>query len=447
MAERQVREEHMKKQLGRLHKIPHRVKEYVWTAMVFLLILLLMAIPDLIYYYCPKWWRPGVWPVGTFCTFVRQKGFSYTGALRSLKNNFGILVTAISVIITMSVNNLNRSENKFFGFTRSEFVFSKRQSLYRYGRRMILFAPLAMIVAVNLNFSILGYGILMLCYLFIVIAYFLFESSFSRDKDLDCIVRRLYEAVSQNVQDQEDITDYRMMLNLMSLWNEKEKYWEGVNFLFRGLCDQAREDAIERRYILCYCFYETMYLRNNDAECDRAVYALKEYIQRGDRRGWTQEDYLVLWGMLHCLLTEGDRDNILCFIAWYVDFPNRSRRLGRKYSQEDTCEDNSGHNCRIDSQTVRMQTGILLVELELYFSRHTELETKYSSIWNRLFQIWNEGKYILDESNKVFRMKYLEINKAYDLGWGETDKLLQNLCSDYQYNTTKSMTTYYLKYR
>lgn len=437
----------MKKQHGRLRKILHRVKEYLWTFAIFLFILLLIAIPDLIYYYCPAWWRPGVKPLGTFCAFARQKGFSYTGVLRSLKNNFGILVTAISVIITMSVNNLNRFENKIFGLTRSEFDFSKRLLLYKYGRRMILFAPLAMIIAVNLNFSILGYGILMLCYLFIIVAYFLFESSFSRDKDLECIVRKLYEGVPQNAQDQEDIADYRMLLNLMSRWNEKEKYWEGVNFLFRNLCDLAREDAIEKRYILCYCFYETMYVRNNEADCDRAVYALKEYIKRGDRRGWMQEDYLVLWGMLHCLLAEGDKDNILHFIKWYMDFPNRSRKLGRNYCQEDQCEDNGGYNCKIDSQTARMQTGILLVEMELYFNRHTEPEKIYYYIWNRLFQIWDEGKHILDESSKSFRMKYLEINEAYDLGSDEIDKLLQNLCSDYQYGTTKSMMAYYLKYK
>lgn len=437
----------MKKQLERMRKAPHRAKEYLCTIAIFLFILLLIAIPDLIYYYCPAWWIPDDKPLGMLCSFARQKGFSYTGALRTLKNNFGILVTATSVIITMSVNNLNRFENKIFGLTRSEFYFSKRLLLYKYGRRMILFTPLTMIFAVNLNFSILGYGILMLCYLFIIIAYFLFESSFSRDKDLECIARKLYEGVPQNAQDQEDITDYRMLLNLMSQWNEKEKYWEGVNFLFRNLCDQAREDAIEKRYILCYCFYEMMYVQNNGADWDRAVYALKEYIKREDRRGWMQEDYLVLWGMLHCLLAEGDRDNVLRFIKWYMDFPNRSRKLGRKYSQEDQCEDNGGYNCKIDSQTMRMQIGVLLVEMELYFRRYTEPEKTYCYIWNRLSQIWDEGKHILDESSEAFRKKYLEINEAFDLRLDEIDKPLQNLCSDYKYDTTKSMMAYYIKYK
>lgn len=437
----------MKRLRRKLREVWDRVKEYVWTVAIFLLILLITAIPDLIYYYRTAWWQPGAKPLGTLCTLASQKGFSYTGALRTLKSNFGILVTAISVIITMSVNNLNRFENKLFGLTRSEFEFSKRLLLYKYGRRMILFAPLAMIIAVNLNFCILGYGILMLCYLFIIVAYFLFESSFSRDKDLECIVRKLYEGVAQNAQDQEDIADYRMLLNLMRQWNEKEKYWEGVNYLFRKLCDQAREDAIEKRYILCYCFYETLYARNNETDCDRAVYALKEYIKRRDRQGWMQEDYLVLWGMLHCLFAEGDRDNILLFIKWYMDFPTRSRKLGRKYSQENQFGDSGGHNCRINSKTRRMQTGILLVEMEMYFHRHMDHDKIYGHVWSKLSQIWDEGKYILDESSKVFREKYLEINEMYDLGLDEIDKRLQNLCSDYQYGTTKSMMAYYLKYK
>lgn len=444
---RRVGEAHMKNLGERRLKIPQRVKEYLWTISMVFLIIFVIAIPDLIYYYCPVWWATDDNPLGVFCSFARRKGFSYTGTLRTLKNNFGILVTAISVIITMSVNNLNRFENKVFGLTRTEFNFSKRILLYKYGRRMILIAPIVMIGAVILNFSILGYGILLLCYLFIIMAYFLFESSFSRDKDLRCIVTKLYKAVPANAQDQEDIADYRMLLNLMSQWNEKEKYWEGVNFLFRELCDQAREDSIEKRYILCQCFYEAMYVRSNETDCGRAVYALKEYMKRQDRQGWTTEDYLVLWGLLHCLLAEDDQDSAIRFIRWYMDFPNRSRKLGRKYSQKDRDEGYCGGNCKIDSQTMRMQTGILLVEMELYFCKYTESTLIHSYIWSRFFQIWDEGKHILSEDHKEFREKYLELNEVFDLGLDEIDKRLQYLCSDYNYGTTKSMVAYYLKYR
>ena len=438
---------HMKKLPGKRRKTPNKLIEYLWTIVIFSIILWVIAIPDRIYYYHPAWWSSGSNPIGAICSFARQRGWSYTGVLRSLKNNFEILVTAMSVIITMSVNNLNRFENKIFGLTRNELDFSKRLPLYRYGRRMVLFAPLVMIIALILNFAILGYLILILCYLFIVIAYFLFESSFSHDKDLKYIGRMMLESVPQNIQDQEDIADYRMLLNRMSQWNGKEKYWEGVNSLFWELCAQAKKEAIEKRYILCCCFYETMYLRNNETDCDSAVYALKEYIKREDRQGWVDEDYLVLWGMLHCLFAEGEPDSVFRFIKWYMDFPVRSRKLERKYNQDKQCEGNGGYRRRIASEIMYKQTGLILVEMELFFHSFLEHEKIHSYIWNKISQIWDVGKCILDEKGKELREKYLEINEAYDLGMDGMDKLVRNLCLDYQNNTTRSMMAYYVKYK
>ena len=79
------------------HKITRKAKEYLLTIIIFILILFFSAIPDYIYYHTDLW-MPGK-QLGSFCTFIREKGFSYTEALRTLNNNFGILVTAISVII------------------------------------------------------------------------------------------------------------------------------------------------------------------------------------------------------------------------------------------------------------------------------------------------------------------------------------------------------------
>lgn len=419
----------------------HKIEEYLWTFLIFLFILAVISIPDLIYYHLRPYWTATTNPLGMLCTFVSKKGFSYTGSLQTLKNNFSILVTAMSVIITMCVNNLNRSEIRIFGLRRSEFDFSKRMLIYKYGRRMVFFAPLVMIVAVNIGFSMLGYGTLMWCYLFIIFSYFFLESSFSRDKDLDCIVRKLRQSVEENAQDQEDIAEYQMLLNMMRQWNDKEHYWKGANYLFWEICDQSRKDDCEKMYILCYCFYEAMYMRKDEANYDRAVYALKEYIKRRDRQGWAENDYLVLWGMLHCLLTYSDRDNVLLFVKWYLDFPARSRKLERRYGQEN----NGASNRRLSSQVIRLQTGVLLIEMELYFNSPNG-ENIDGYILKMLSHIWAEGKYILDDTNRKLCQAYLETNALFDLGTDETDIRLQNLCSDYQYGTTKSMTAYYLKY-
>ena len=428
----------MRRPLEGLHEKILKEK-YLWTLFVFLFILAVMLIPDLIYYYSRSYWSAATNPLGKFCMFARKKGFSYTGSLKALKNNFSILITAMSVIITMCVNNLNRSEIRVFGLKRSEFNFSTKMRIYKHCRRMVFPAPLVMIIAVNLGFSILGYEVLGLCYMFLIFSYVYFESSFSRDEDLVWIVGKLLQSVGEDVQDQEDIAEYRMLLNVMRQWNDKEHYWEGANYLFKEICDTSGKDNSARMYILCCCFYEAMYVQDNKTYGDRAVYTLKEYIKLRDRRGWTENDYLVLWGMMHSLFTGCGQDAVLSFIKWYLDFPARSRKLAQRYHQKD----GAMYNRRIAPQVVCMQTGILLIEMELYFN-YTDYVDGY--ILHMLSQIWDEGKAVLDEENRNLRQTYLEINALYDRITDDVDLRLKNLCSDYQYDTTKSMTAYYLKY-
>lgn len=421
-----------------MRKKEHKEK-YLWTFIVFLFILTVMLIPDLIYYYGRTCWSADTNLLGLLCTFARKKGFSYTGSLKTLKNNFSILITAMSVIITMCVNNLNRSEISVFGLKRSDFNFSAKMRIYKNCRRMIFPAPLVMIVAVNFGFSILGYEVLVLCYLFVVFSYAYFEGSFSRDEDLVWIVKKLLRSVGEDVRDQEDISEYRMLLNVMRQWNDREHYWEGANYLFREICNISGKDNSVRIYIRCCCFYETMYVRDNKTNEDRAVFTLKEYITQRDRQGWTESDYLVLWGMMHSLLAGCGQDAVLSFIKWYLDFPSRSRRLAQKYNQKD----GAMYNRRLAPQVICMQTGILLIEMEMYFN-YTDYVDGY--ILHMLPQIWSEGKVILDEVNKNLRETYLEINALYGLVTDDVDLRLRNLCTDYQCGTKKSMTAYYLKY-
>lgn len=426
--------------LKRFRKKEINVKKYLWIYGPFVFVFVVLVIFDLIYYKFPSCWRGTGHCFGKLCTFVRNMGFSYTHYLGVLRSNFGILVSAMSVIITMGVNNLNRFEIRVFGFTRFEFDSSKRLYMYRGWRRVMLLSPLVMIVAGYCGLCMLGYGTLLLCYLFIIWSYYFFESSFSREKDLPCIVRKLLGCVDQNAQDQEDIVEYQMLLNIMRQWNDKNHYWEGANYIFRKICDQPEDDNFQRKYILCYCFFDVIYARKNEANYDRAVYALKEYIGRRDQQGWSENDYLILWGLLHCLFTESKGDNIFPFLKWYLDFPARAKRLERISFREHS----PGPDGRLSAQTVRLQMGLLLIEVELYFNSGRGWETD-DLLFQMLSRIWNEGRYILKEENEELRRDYLEVNARYDLDKNETEMRLRNLCADDRNGTTKSMTVYYLR--
>lgn len=424
--------------LKRFRKKAINVIKRLWIYVIFIFVFVILVELDRIYY--SSCWRDPGNCFGEFCAYVHKKGFSYTHYLEVLRSNFGILVTAMSVIITMGVNNLNRFDIRVFGMTRFEFDSSIRLYIYRSWRKVMLFSPLMMIVAGYRGFCMLGYGTLLLCYLFIIYSYGFFESSFSREKDLPGIVRKLLGCVDKNAQDQEDIVEYRMLLNIMRQWNDENHYWEGANYMFQEICDQPEDGNFRWKYILCYCFFDTIYARKNKANYDRAVYALKEYISRRDQQGWSESDYLILWGLLHRLFAERKKDNIIPFMKWYLDFPARAKRLERRCRQGNGQRYSGG----LSAQTVRLQTGLLLIEMELYFNsdRNKELD---DFLMLMLSRIWNEGRYVLKEENEKLRRSYLEVNALYDFEINETEMRLRNLCADDRDGTTKSMTAYYLR--
>lgn len=422
------------------YKKAGKAKEYFITIAVICLGIFFFSLPDLVYYYTDLWMPGKVF--GTICSWLRKLGVSYTGLLKALENNLGIFVTAISVVLTMSVNNLNRSESKLFGLTRDQFDLSKRQIKFRYGRRMVFVAPFVMIGAVVFKCCILGYAVLVLCYVFLILVYYWFESSFSKEKDLVCIGTKLLEMVPQAVQNSEEITDYLMLLNIMSQWNAREKYWEGANYLFRDICNRAREYNTIKMCILCWCLYDAIYIQGNEEDCTQAIYALRNYIAHQDKEGWKEIDHLVLWGMMHRLLSRCEMGDAVRFIRWYLDFPTRSRKAMEGRGEA------FGHG--ISMNITRQQTGMLMVEMELFFHiHHDEIDdSAYIYIEEKLPQMWNEGKVILANTQKRFREQFLRISTmlndidAYMLG-----KRLENLCSDYQHSTKRSLLVSYLTYQ
>lgn len=421
-----------------------KIKEYVWTFTVLVLLVLIAAMPDIIYYNCPNIWMSNQKFMGRVCVWLWRKGINYKGLLEILKNNFGILVTSISIILTINIQSLNRSEGRAFGLKRAEFDFSKRWTVYKYARRIVFCAPFIMIVAIILNACILGYFVLILCYLFIIMAYLLFESSFTPEADWNRIVQKMCADVPEDIRDYDDTVLYRMLLNRMRHWNDREEEWEGAHYLFEKLLYDLKGCSIKKRYILCCLFYEQMYVRNCGTNCERAVYELTEYITKKDRYGWDEDSYALLWGMLHQLLTDGNSRCIFSFFKWYMDFTARYQKLSEKSLSKDDIND-FDNRANDFMQHMSMQTGILLIEFEGYLNRHIKREEISSEAWAKLPVLWENGKGILAEQNSTFREKYREYNRSCNLHSEELETWLKNLKSDFQYGTERSLVVCYLK--
>lgn len=405
------------------------------SAIILLFIILLPGFClDTIYHYS-ELWKLSSTVLGQFCIMINQMGFSYSSAFGMLRSNFGILITAISVIVTMGINISNRSESRVFGLSRKALVFSERTRIYQYGHIMIFAAPVLMVIAINLEYCITGYLILSFSYLFLVLCYVLFDSSFSADKDKESVVKKLLGSIPDSMQEAEDISAYLLHLNDMRQWSDKEKNWEGIEQLFLDICDEIKKYDVTKMYVFGYYFFDIVFVRKGNENSGRAVRALKNYMDCMYKPEWNEKRdayYLILWGMLKCLLNGCPQEEMVYFLKWYMDYPERSKKVLR----------HKGHP--IDESDEQKQMGILLIEIESYLNNNSQIN---SYILESLPAIWTGGKYFLGEQEESFVKDYLSINEIYGLGTHGIVENIKNLYSDYRDGTARSVIVTLLSYK
>lgn len=114
-----------------------------------------------------------------------------------------------------------------------------------------------------------------------------------------------------------------------------------------------------------------------------------------------------------------------------MNYPVRSQRVFEK----------CGHT--IPELVMRKQIGILLIEMELYLNHHSPNEID-DNILRVLTTIWFEGKDILNSKEDTFRQEYLRISTFYDINTAEAEMRINNLRSDYLYNSSRSLLVNYI---
>lgn len=409
-------------------------RSYLYVCLPFLLILLLGICLDVFYHYS-EIWKLQTTIIGKFCSKVKWLGFSYTGAFQILKNNFGILITAISVIITMSINISNRFERKVFGLQRKSFEFSFRTIIYKYGRVMIFAAPFIMILAINLEYCITGYFVLILSYAFLIFSYVMFDSSFSKEKDQEFVKNILLDSIPEPMQELDDISDYLTLLNSISQWLEKEKNWEEIGQIFLDICKEIKKYDTKKMYVFAYYFYDIVFVRKNTENSDQAVYALKKYIEYMDGIGWEEKGeayYIILWGMIRSLIKGCPQYDVVYFIKWYLNYPMRSKKVMR----------NMDH--AIDENDLQIQIGLLLIEIESFLHNNEQVD---NYILESLPVMWNRGKKFLGTQVETFTNEYLSINEIYGFSTYDIKENIYNLSFDHQNNTKRSLVANLLSYK
>lgn len=115
-------------------------------------------------------------------------GLHYDTMFSFLENNVGTIVTMITLFFTMSIHVANRTEERVYGFSRSELYGLPRTVR---SRHLNYLAPVLMILLINLRYCLSGYLLLLWSYFFLMRQYSLYAGSFDKQRDIEAIVKKL----------------------------------------------------------------------------------------------------------------------------------------------------------------------------------------------------------------------------------------------------------------
>ena len=382
-------------------------KKFIQALLGWMLVLLLGIIADLEYHgyinvlqLCPA--------LVAIINFFRNCGFHYSNALTLLKGSFGILITAINLIFTLSVNIMDRSDKLIYGFSHRELNYWQENKVYHHMKRMTYFAPVLLVIAIILNWCITGYIILVFGYLFLLYNHMLYAGSYGRQKEREAVIDYLLHSVEKDMQGVNNLAEYKELLEYMRRSIEKEGNWRDTAQLYKELKVKASELPNAIDIVLLYYFFEIVYTANSSSREDIPMQQIKAQIKEVEGTDYViEKEFVVLWGMWNAVFKKFSEENIIQFINWF------SKGALRSYDMELS----KGHN--IEDDVWRSETGLFLIYIEywLQFDNTSKIGINVENVR----KIWGLGKGFLKKQNNTL---VEECFKAYaDYFDEDTDKL------------------------
>jgi len=359
---------------------------------------------------------------------IKQCGYEcnvgYTQLFNFLNEQFGILITTLSIMISISVNLANRDENRVYGIQRQNLESEKKRSFYRVCTRAVFLAPPLMFMVINLRMTITGYSILVWCYVFLGYSYFKFHKSFDKKRDRDKMADVLIEcSKSKGI----GVDTYRQSL-LDSVYNstEKEKSWDGAAQLYEAVIDKCNELQPEQKFSLAYHFFDTVFMRTEIGMKHGEEYLTKYIMKLMGKDIFDEGEYTVLWAMLYCIFGVSGEEKIIRLLKWSIDLPQNW--IG------DTI-----YSHVIELENYDKWLSLLLLQTEHWMQKNT---IKNDNIATNLSCIWNHGKRIFEERyEKVWTQcgKLVEPLERRKMEQVHMDDSIRKLYCDYKYGYGRSI--------
>lgn len=355
---------------------------------------------------------------------LRKCGLHYSNALQLLQGSFGILITAVNFIFTMSINITDRSGKKVFGFSRQELNHLRQNRFYRGMKRLTYFTPLLLAIAIILNWCITGYIILLFGYMFLIHNHKLYEHSYGRQKEIESVANYLFNIIKEYENKADWSKEYGEKLEFIRIDTERESNWIEIAQLYDEIRKRILTLPANIRTMAIYRFFDIIYATHFLHREDIAIEQIKKQISIVEHENKINEDeYMVLCGMWNTLFKRFDKENLLDFIEWF------SNAALRSYNMMIT------DNQKIEDEIWIAESGLLLIYIENWLQNEKqELNLNIDTIRN----LWEIGKAFLQKDNNSLINELFETYGRIDENIKEIQQSYEQLYKDIKFNGSLS---------
>lgn len=363
----------------------------LFIAIVAIICILFGISMDLVHYQMIKWrFFRNIWNL--CCSQIKQTGVTYKSALKILKSSLGLSMTMISMLLSINSSIAERNEKKIFGLERSKLGRVKYEKFYTLIRRINYLSPVMMIISINLSCCVSGYCVILFSYLSLMVHHCRFTSSFSKKTYQDGVIQKLVDSFSEiNVDTDEQLLKYQILVDEIGRWTDKEDAWEEVEELFYELYSRVMDYPIVQRYLICAVYYRMIFWKNK--RCNRyvALRIVKKIISKMEGESvhnvTIKETYVpVFWGILKGFIELSDEEVLVEFLKWFFNLKDRSNHILLE------AEEN------LDMNILYEETALILVLLE---QRLHKKGIKSQEFCNVLEIAWNYNTVFIYEPSTV----------------------------------------------
>lgn len=410
------------------------IKEFFVTCLMICVMLMPGMGLDWIYWNQENCWNS----IAVFLQNFLSCRITYCSALNTLNSSVGVLMTLVSLFLTMNINIAERSEKKVYGIVRRDLFPGKHNMFYVYVRRMSYFAPLLLLVFLNLSYCVSGYLLLCYLYLFLMAYYYTHESSYSLDKNLEAVAFLLagYFDNSNDFEEKPEIL-YCMRLEEIGKSVKEGADWNGIEQIYSRLRSIKIYDDLNR-YMIDYYFYKIVFWNTVQDDISN-IYAMQFMRRRMEivdvntaKNGRLGEEWTLIWSLFKVTLINANEYDLSLFLKWFLNDIERGRETMRKCGKS------------LPSHVVKEEIGVLLTLMEYRLRTKTiksnQLQSIIKVLWNSGKGIWMNEKF--EFQAQIRNINQIEIEKDTD----EIEKVLQDLQSDYCKQTRRSLIAYIVEY-